>query len=115
VNEEDNADFLPCVLSERRGKFGLLYVHFDDDFIRRAQKYKGEGGGYSMEAMVQAALEIEGLTLPDLEPASEGSMFAMRGGKASLKIVAQIVRRLVSDADCAEAVIAHSLTRGLFD
>lgn len=115
LNDEDKADFLPCLLSEHRGRFSVLYVRFDDDFIRRAQKHKGQGGGYSMEAMVQAALEIEASILPDLDPASEGSMFAMRGAMASLKIVARIVRRLLSDADYAEAAIAHSLARGHFD
>jgi hypothetical protein len=111
----DNDDFSPCILSEHQGKFSVLYVHFDDDFIRRAEKYKGQGGGYSMEAMVEAALKIERLDLPDLKPASEGSMFAMRGEKSSLKIVTEIVRKLLSDPDYAEAAIAHSLARGLFD
>ena len=78
----------------------------------RAEKHKGMGGGYTMEAMVDAALAIERLELADLEPASEASMFSMRGEKSSLKIVADIVRRLLSEPDYAEAAIAHSVAQG---
>jgi hypothetical protein len=71
--------------------------------------------GYSLEAMVEAALKIEGLDFPDLKPASEADMFAMRGEKSSLKVVARIVRRLLADSAYAEAAIAHSLADGAFD
>lgn len=111
----DEDEYSPCILSEHHGRFSLLFVRFDDEFIDRAEKHKGMGGGYTMEAMVQAALQIEGLECPDLALASEGGMFAMRGEKGSLKIVAGLVRRLLSDPDYAEAAIAHSVARGLFE
>jgi hypothetical protein len=107
--------FSPCALNEHKGEFSLLFVRFDNDFMDRAEKHKGMGGGYTMEAMVESALQIEGLELPDLEPASEGSMFAMRGEKSSLKIVADIVRKLLAEPDYAEATIAHSVAQGLFE
>jgi hypothetical protein len=113
--DDEKADFLPCILSERQGRFSILYVAFDDEFVRRAQTHKGQGGGYSLEAMVDAALEIEGLELPDLKPASEADMFAMRGEKSSLMVVARIVRRLLVDSEYAEAAIARSRANGAFD
>ena len=111
----DKDEFSPCTLNEHKGKFSLLFVRFDNDFMDRAEKHKGTGGGYTLEAMVDAALQIEGLTLPDLEPASEGSMFAMRGEKSSLKTVADIVRRLLAEPDYAEAAIARSVAQGTFE
>jgi hypothetical protein len=111
----DKDEFSPCSLHEYKGTFSVLFDRFENDFMDRAEKHKGMGGGYTMEAMVDAALQIEGLTLPDLEPASEGSMFSMRGEKSSLKIVADIVRRLLSEPDSAEAAIAHSVAQGTFE
>jgi hypothetical protein len=48
------------VITHHQAKFSLLYVQFEEDFVRRAAKYKGRGGGYSLQAMLQAALKIEG-------------------------------------------------------
>lgn len=108
-------EFLPCTLHEYKGEFSLLFDRFDNDFMDRAERHKGTGGGHTLQAMVEAALQIEGFDLPNLEPASESDMFSMRGEKSSLKIVADIVRKLLSDPDYAEAAIAHSVAQGLFD
>ena len=108
-------EFSPCRLHEHKGTFSLLFARFDNDFMDRAEKHRGMGGGYTMEAMVDAALAIEGLELADLVPASEASMFSMRGQKSSLKIVADIIRRLLSEPDYAEAAIAHSVAQGKFE
>ncbi|HYL97526.1 MAG TPA: hypothetical protein VEZ90_01125, partial [Blastocatellia bacterium] len=74
-----------------------------------------QGGGYSLEAMVIAAMGIEGISLPDVNFDSEGDMFAARGSQESLKVIAELVRRLVGDWDYSEKAILHSVSKGHFD
>jgi len=107
--------FSPCRLVNYQGRFSLLCVAFDDDFIRRAEQHKGQGGGHTLQAMVEAAMELEAVTLPSVVFDSEAGMFAVRGEKDELRVLAGLVKRLLSDADFADKVIAHSVEQGNFD
>lgn len=108
-------DFSPCKLNEYKGQFSLLFVAFDAEFGRLAEKYGGQGGGCSLQAMVEVAAEIEGIEIPGLTFDSEADVLVARGDKSALRIVAGIVRRLLGDRAFAEKAIAHSHERGHFD
>jgi hypothetical protein len=111
----DEADFAPCKLSEYQGKFSVLFTGFDERFYQQVRAHNGQGGGHSLQAMVQAALEIDGVKLADIRFDSEADMFVARGEKSSLKTIAGIVRQLLGDPTFAEQAIAHSVSRGEFD
>lgn len=108
-------EFAPCALNEHDGLFSLTYSEFEENFWTLTDRHKGQGGGYSMEAMVQAALELEGKTVTDVDFDSEGDAFHIRGGKASLKIIADIVRRFLIDPAYAEKAILHAEAGGYFE
>ena len=108
-------DFAPCVIDEHDGNFSLTYFEFDENFWKLTEPHDGQGGGYSLEAMVRAALEIEGTTVLGVDFDSEGDAFHIRGEKASLKIIADIVRRIMLDPVYAEATIVHAEERGHFE
>ena len=112
MNDED---FAPCALDEHDGVFSLTYFEFDENFWKLTEPHDGQGGGYSMEAMVQAALDIEGKTVADVDFDSEGDAFHIRGGKASLKTVADIIRRFMVDPAYAEKAILHAESGGYFE
>jgi hypothetical protein len=108
-------DFSPCKLNEYKGRFSLLFVAFDEAFVRLAVTYGGQGGGYSLQAMVEAVADIEGIEMPGLTFDSEADMFVARGDKSALRIVAEIVRRVLGDRGLADKAIVHSRERGHFD
>jgi len=108
-------EFWPCKLSEYKGEYSLLYVRFEEDLFQYAEKCGGQGGGYSLEAMVNAAMALEGITLPDARFDCESSMFAVRGAKPSLRVIAGLLRRLLSDRGFAEKAITYSISKGEFD
>ena len=108
-------EFLPCKLSEYKGEYSLLYVRFEDDLFRYAEERGGQGGGYSLEAMVNAAMALEGITLPDVRFDCESSMFVVRGDKPALRVIAELIRRLLSDGAFAEKAITYSISKGEFD
>jgi hypothetical protein len=102
-------------LSEYRGEFSILFTRFDERFYQQVRAHKGQGGGHSLQAMVQAALEIDGIKPADIRFNSEADMFVARGDKNSLKTIVGIIRRLLADPAFAEQAIAHSVSRGEFD
>jgi hypothetical protein len=108
-------DFSPCKLNEYKGRFSLLFVAFDADFVRLAERYGGQGGGYSLQAIVEAVADTEGIEMPGLTFDSEADMFVARGDKSALRIVAGVVRRVLGDRGLAENAIVHSRERGHFD
>lgn len=114
VSEATSNDEPYWYISEYEGEFSLTFPT-NEKFYALVSPYDGQGGGYTTEALVLAAFDLEKLDLPDLEFDPEGDAFFIRGTKASLLIVAGIIDCIMTDKVYAENLIAHAEAMGIFE
>ncbi|MDC7682655.1 hypothetical protein PQU92_05170 [Asticcacaulis sp. BYS171W] len=101
-------------INDERRPFRFDYWDFKPEFQALTTPEGGQGGGYSLESMVIAALEISDQKIA-VDFDSEGDCFVAWGDKEELRVVARIVLRITSDNDYAKMVMKHAVARGYFE
>lgn len=107
--------FSPCELHEHGpNEFSITFT--DEDHIEFLESQDGQGGGYSWEAMVKAALQIRDIELSEVEFDPESDMFAVVSStKEPLLIIANTVRALCEDRALMEKAISTAKSEGYFE
>ena len=106
----------PCRLMKNSdGSFGLLYDAREEasDYI---EGMRGQGGGYSWEALVRAVMAMRGHEDLEVNFDPEADMFAAYSPhEASLHVLAHIIRELAEDRALLDQAINYAKAKGSFE
>jgi hypothetical protein len=109
-------DFAPCEFLEvKPGLYSLIFTDFDAH-LNVITKNGGQGGGYTWEALVKAAVELKSIEVPGIEYDPESDMFAAYGSnKESLIKIASLIKEMTEDPDTLKKAITKAKSGGYFE